>query len=639
MKKFISLFLTFCFLISALVSCGEAESTSTATTISAPSIVGSWSYTSDEEQNVFNFYEDGTLLNQVYMLDRYAREVKGTYTSTSNDASNGTINIKLNKDIIDATYTFGKYDNLELTYNGQTYSYNKVKPFTTDDYKEENGYFTGLWADVPIPTDMFDDGHFSDESHAYNYEIKESEPKEAEYGVNYNYFFDTEENAQEAFAKYYTYLLKENFSLPKDSKTLAKKIEKNDLDRDVDKESEFEISRNILVSNYTGEEIGVGLCYDSSEKRVVLSVTLFNDDYDPDDYVADRNIKINYVYKNVVVTKHRSNINPNNYHIVSTEIITGGNNNTNNNGNNTTTSGTDNTASENTNNNSTDQTSSAQTPSNAGIGDVVEDVKVEKKELSADFKAEAESAQRSESIENHTPMDTEAHVVNMTLSDEVVYVEMGTKQAITAQITPSEGVDTGIMWTSSNENVAIIDKDGNVYAMSPGAATITATSYDTATGISREATVVVYANQGNSEESTKLIQLINDQRSANGAAGLNAEIKNNARPQDTQKLSYLSNERAYEEAYENDGTMDNTRPDGSDNATIFDDYEVVSKSDVTFYIWGKDYDASTVIEKIKGSEIGSVLFTSGDYASIGAGYFKDDASGCIFWSITLLRVA
>ena len=634
MKKFISLFLAFCFLISALASCGEVENTTTNTTITAASIVGSWSYVSDEEQNVFNFYEDGTLLNQVYMLGRYSKEVKGTYTATSNDATSGTMKIKLNKQYIDATYAFGKFDSLELSFNGQTYSYNKIKPFTTDDYKEENGYFTGLWADVPVPSDMFDDGHFANESYAFNYEIKESEPKKAKYGINYNYFFDTEENAQEAFAKYYTYLLEENFSLPKDSELLEKKIKKDNLYRNVKKESEFEISRNILVNNYTGEEIGVGLCYDSAEKRVVLSVTLFNDNYDPDDYVADRNIKINYVYKNVVVTKHRSNINPNNYHIVSTEIVVGGKPGF------VVDISSEEPSSEAPSSEAPSSVPSVAPPSSdVVIGEVVEDVEIEKKELSAEFKAEAEGAERSESFEDHPPMETDAHVVNMTLSENIIYMEMGTKNQLTADVIPAEGVDTGIMWSSSNENVAIIDKDGNIYAMAPGAVTITAASYDLVTGITREATVIVYANEGDKEESDKFIQLVNDERSKNSVTTLSADIKNNARPQDQLKLFYLSNQRAYEEAYENDGTMDNTRPDGSDHTSVFANYDIVTKSDVTFYIWGKDYDAETIIEKIKGSEIEGVLFSSEDYASIGAGYFKDEASGCVFWSITLVRIA
>ena len=54
----------------------------------------------------------------------------------------------------------------------------------------------------------------------------------------------------------------------------------------------------------------------------------------------------------------------------------------------------------------------------------------------------------------------------------------GSSEKLTAIITPDDTTDKGVVWTSSDANVATVDQEGNVTAVSEGEAIITATTTD-----------------------------------------------------------------------------------------------------------------------------------------------------------------
>lgn len=63
------------------------------------------------------------------------------------------------------------------------------------------------------------------------------------------------------------------------------------------------------------------------------------------------------------------------------------------------------------------------------------------------------------------------NTTSITLNPEETY-------KLTADIKPAGAINKTVLWTSSNESVAVVDDNGNVKAIKVGAATITATSFD-----------------------------------------------------------------------------------------------------------------------------------------------------------------
>ncbi len=67
-------------------------------------------------------------------------------------------------------------------------------------------------------------------------------------------------------------------------------------------------------------------------------------------------------------------------------------------------------------------------------------------------------------------------ISDVTLNPESWIGKPGDTVAIVATVTPSDATDPTLTWTSSDESVATVDKDGKVTAVGPGTATITATA-------------------------------------------------------------------------------------------------------------------------------------------------------------------
>ncbi|AZV57184.1 Ig-like domain-containing protein [Clostridium sp. AWRP] len=76
--------------------------------------------------------------------------------------------------------------------------------------------------------------------------------------------------------------------------------------------------------------------------------------------------------------------------------------------------------------------------------------------------------------------DTEGFrdVDSVKLDKESLNLDGGASDTLTATVNPSDATDKGIIWSSSDEKVATVDKTGKVTALKAGKATITAASID-----------------------------------------------------------------------------------------------------------------------------------------------------------------
>ena len=84
----------------------------------------------------------------------------------------------------------------------------------------------------------------------------------------------------------------------------------------------------------------------------------------------------------------------------------------------------------------------------------------------------------------------EEAITNIQLGQSSAVLFEGESLLLTATITPDNATDKSIAWSSSNPNVAAVDEEGNVTAIAPGTAIITATAND-GSGVSASCEVVV----------------------------------------------------------------------------------------------------------------------------------------------------
>ena len=69
-------------------------------------------------------------------------------------------------------------------------------------------------------------------------------------------------------------------------------------------------------------------------------------------------------------------------------------------------------------------------------------------------------------------------VISITLDVEDITLQPGESEDLTAVVEPADASDKTIIWTSDNEDVAVVDENGTVTAVGEGEATITATCGD-----------------------------------------------------------------------------------------------------------------------------------------------------------------
>lgn len=96
-------------------------------------------------------------------------------------------------------------------------------------------------------------------------------------------------------------------------------------------------------------------------------------------------------------------------------------------------------------------------------------------------------------------VNSNIYISRLSLSS-VIGIKVGTSSQITATIQPENATNKTLEWTSSNEEIATVDQEGNVTGISVGNVTITAKTTD-GTNIEVEKPIVIYAEQeGQGEE-------------------------------------------------------------------------------------------------------------------------------------------
>ncbi len=113
------------------------------------------------------------------------------------------------------------------------------------------------------------------------------------------------------------------------------------------------------------------------------------------------------------------------------------------------------------------------------------------------------------------------------ITDEEITLSAGGTQALTANVTPIDTTDE-IEWTSSDSDVAIVDENGNVSAVSAGSATITAKAGDYSDSVSvevnaksQDALVISSANTVNFNDTLTL-----ETTGGSGSGGVSYEVTN-----------------------------------------------------------------------------------------------------------------
>ena len=87
---------------------------------------------------------------------------------------------------------------------------------------------------------------------------------------------------------------------------------------------------------------------------------------------------------------------------------------------------------------------------------------------------------------------TEDKVTSITLSQSSAILSEGQTMTLSATVEPSSATDKTITWSSSDSNVATVDDEGKVTAITPGTTTITATA-NGGSGVSASCVVTVEA--------------------------------------------------------------------------------------------------------------------------------------------------
>ena len=85
----------------------------------------------------------------------------------------------------------------------------------------------------------------------------------------------------------------------------------------------------------------------------------------------------------------------------------------------------------------------------------------------------------------------ETPVTSVTLDKTSLTLDVGGSDTLTATVEPANATDKAVTWSTSNENVATVDQNGNVKAVGAGTATITAAASD---GSGKTATCEVTVN-------------------------------------------------------------------------------------------------------------------------------------------------
>lgn len=219
------------------------------------------------------------------------------------------------------------------------------------------------------------------------------------------------------------------------------------------------------------------------------------------------------------------------------------------------------------------------------------------------------------------------HVQSITAKESTLYIEAGKVAQIEPVILPADAADPSVYYESDNEAIAKVDKDGKVLGVEAGATTVSVVTNDR--NFKTKVTVVVYRVKTNDANVEEMLQMINDARTAAELSAIEIEPM----------LNFAATERAYEEAAENDGKMDDTRPlkdangEAKKHASVLDDYDIWYRGQTRVYIWKSNASVKEAFDGIMSNEDNKNLLLSedGKYSYIGAGCFeyKDVSYWCI----------
>lgn len=226
------------------------------------------------------------------------------------------------------------------------------------------------------------------------------------------------------------------------------------------------------------------------------------------------------------------------------------------------------------------------------------------------------------------------HVQSIGPKEETVYVEIGKTVKVEANILPTDAADPSLYYLSENENVAKVDKDGQVLGIEAGSTDIVMETNDR--HFKTRTTVIVYRAVTDEEKVAAMIEKIN---AARKEANL-AELKTDP------ILVAAATERAFEEAAEGDKKMDDERPtknaDGSakTNAALLGikncDYSLWFNAKVCLYSWKTNADVDAMYNAFMENEDNKAkLLSDGDYENIGAGVFEH--KGISYWCILMYK--
>lgn len=227
-------------------------------------------------------------------------------------------------------------------------------------------------------------------------------------------------------------------------------------------------------------------------------------------------------------------------------------------------------------------------------------------------------------------------VISLTLDSKLLVVEAGKTVQIGYSVKPKTAYDKSVYYESSDETVVKVDKDGVAVGLKPGAVTVTVRTNDG--GFKRTMTVIVTFNAGDSKETDRLVELINENRVKNGY---------NETAATNDKLRAAANQRAFEEAVDmvnyGDKKMDDVRMTEEDGKRvemendIFTDFNIWSKSSKAVYVWGEYTAEEAYLAFVEDDECAAALGvrSSGEesYDYIAAGRFEFD--GITYWSILM----
>ena len=94
-------------------------------------------------------------------------------------------------------------------------------------------------------------------------------------------------------------------------------------------------------------------------------------------------------------------------------------------------------------------------------------------------------------------------ITNLTLNEVETELTVGEKTQLEATITPDNATDKSVTWTSTNENVAVVDENGLVTAVGSGSCMIKATAND---GSGKSASCLVTVEKNNKLTVTDMTQ-------------------------------------------------------------------------------------------------------------------------------------